>query len=115
VTNIDTSDTAQSTEDANVDMDVATEGTAIVRADGAEARPHDAGADPWQALAQVGAQFVAALAAANNPDAPAHPWIERDPTTGVQSLKMPLPPPETARQLANALSALADGLRGRIG
>ena len=114
VTNIDTSDTAQSTEDANVDMDVATEGTAIVRADGAEAPPRDAGADPWQALAQVGAQFVAALAAANNPDAPAHPWIERDPITGVRSLKMPLPPPETARQLANALSALADGLRGRI-
>jgi superfamily II DNA or RNA helicase len=114
VTNIDTSDTAQSTEDANVDMDVGTEGTAIVRADGAEAPPRDAGADPWQALAQVGAQFVAALAAANNPDAPAHPWIERDPITGVRSLKMPLPPPETARQLANALSALADGLRGRI-
>ncbi|MGA8156295.1 MAG: DEAD/DEAH box helicase, partial [Rhodoplanes sp.] len=89
VTNIDTSDTAQSTEDANVDMDVATEGTAIVRADGAEAPPRDAGADPWQALAQVGAQFVAALAAANNPDAPAHPWIERDPITGVRSLKMP--------------------------
>jgi len=114
VTNIDTSDTPQSTEDAKVDMDVATEGTAIVRADGAEARPRDAGADPWQALAQVGAQFVGALAAANSPDAPAHPWIERDPITGVRSLKMPLPPPETARQLANALSALADGLRGRI-
>jgi hypothetical protein len=44
----------------------------------------------------------------------AHPWIERDPTTGAQHLKMPLPPPETARQLANALSALADGLRGRV-
>ena len=114
VTNIVTSDSAQSTEDANVDMDVGTEGTAIVRADGAEAPPLDAGADPWQALAQVGAQFVAALAAANNPDSPAHPWIERDPITGVRSLKMPLPSPETARQLANALSALADGLRGRI-
>jgi hypothetical protein len=64
-------------------------------------------------LAQVGAQFVAALAAASDSKAPAHPWIERDPATGVQSLKMPLPPPETARQLADALSALADGLRGR--
>jgi hypothetical protein len=32
----------------------------------------------------------------------------------LQNLKMPLPPPETARQLANALSMLADGLRGRI-
>jgi SNF2 family DNA or RNA helicase len=104
VTNIVTADTTQSTEDANVDMDV-----------GTEAPPHDTGADPWQALAQLGAQFVAALAAANNPDAPAHPWIERDPTTSEQSLKVPLPPPEIARQLANALSALADGLRGRIG
>jgi hypothetical protein len=62
-------------------------------------------------LAQVGAQLIAALGAANDPNAAAHPWIERDPTTGVQSLKLPLPPPETARQLANALSALADNLR----
>jgi len=27
---------------------------------------------------------------------------------------MPLPPPETARQLADALSALADSLRGKM-
>jgi hypothetical protein len=27
---------------------------------------------------------------------------------------MPLPPPETARQLADALSMLADSLRGKI-
>ena len=87
----------------------------LARTDGAEAPPRDAGADPWQALVQVGAQFVAALAAANDPNAPAHPWIERDPATGAQSLKMPLPPPETARQLANALSALADSLRGKNG
>jgi hypothetical protein len=110
VTNIVTVDAARFTEDANVDMDVATGASAIGRADGAEA-----GADPWQALAQLGAQFVAALAAANDPDAPAHPWIERDPATGAQSLKMPLPQPETARQLASALSALADSLRGNNG
>ena len=30
------------------------------------------------------------------PRRPAHPWIECDPATGVRSLKMPLPPPETA-------------------
>jgi hypothetical protein len=64
-------------------------------------------------LAQIGAQFIAALAAANDPDAPAHPWIERDPATGVQNLKMPLPSPETAKQLADALSVLADSLRAR--
>jgi len=51
---------------------------------------------------------------AGNPGAAAHPWIESDPTTGVQSLKVPLPSPETAMQLANALSALADSLRSRI-
>jgi superfamily II DNA or RNA helicase len=75
--------------------------------------PSDPGFNPWLALVQVGAQFVAALAAANDPNAPAHPWIECDRATGERSLKMPLPPPETARQLADAFSALADGLRGR--
>jgi superfamily II DNA or RNA helicase len=115
VTNIVTVDAAQFTEDANVDMGVGPGTSATGRADGAEAPPRGAGADPWQAMAQLGAQVVAALAAANDPDAPAHPWIERDPATGAQSLKMPLPQPETARQLANALSALADSLRGKNG
>jgi SNF2 family DNA or RNA helicase len=86
---------------------------AVAQADGAGASSRDESPNPWQALAQVGAQFIAALAAANDPGLPAHPWIERDPSTGAQSLKMPLPPKETARQLANALSALADSLRGR--
>jgi superfamily II DNA or RNA helicase len=86
---------------------------AIVRPDGARAPPREAGSDPWQALVQVGAQFIAALASAKDPDAPAHPWIEHDPATGTQSLKMPLPPPETARQLAMVLSALADNLLGK--
>jgi len=112
--NIVTADAAQSAEDAELDLDDGAGGTAIARADGAEAPPCDVGADPWQALAQVGAQFVAALAGANNPHAPAHRWIERDPTTGVQSLKMPLPPPETARRLADALSAFADSLRNAL-
>ncbi len=98
---------------ADGDADIDTGGVAIARAQTAGALPHDAASDPWQALLQIGAQFVAALAATNNPDAPAHPWIERDPTTGAQSLKMPLPPPETARRLANVLSSLADSLRGR--
>jgi hypothetical protein len=87
---------------------------AIARTKAAGAPPRGAGSDPWQALAQVGAQFVAALAAASDPDAAAHPWIERDPATGVQSLRIPLPPPETARQLVTVLSALADSLRGGI-
>jgi hypothetical protein len=60
----------------------------------------------------AGAEEPAALAAAKDPDAPAHPWIERDPATGAQSFKIPPPAPETGRQLANALSALADTLHG---
>jgi superfamily II DNA or RNA helicase len=100
---------AEAEQDASFDAGEA----AVGRVNG-DAAPRDRAPDPWQALVQVGTQFIAALAAANDPDAPAHPWIERDEMTGAQSLKMPLPPPETARRLADALSALADGLRGRI-
>jgi superfamily II DNA or RNA helicase len=109
-------DDAGSAEKINADRNI--RAGEIAQTDGFGALPGDTAADPWQALVQVGAQLVAALAAANDPKADpkaaAHPWIERDPATGAQSLKMPLPPPETARQLANALSALADGLRGKI-
>jgi len=87
---------------------------AAARTGGSAAPPRDTGPDPWQALVQVGAQLIAALAAASNPHAAEHPWIERDPATGAQNLKIPLPEPEIARQLADALSALAHGLRGKI-
>jgi hypothetical protein len=83
----------------------------IAEVEGGGASPRDAGPDPWQALMQVGSRFMAALVAANDPHAPAHPWLEQDPATSVQNLEMPLPSPETARQLANTLSALADSLR----
>ncbi len=114
VRNIATVDDAGSREDINLDVNDGAGETAVAHADGAGASSRDAGPDPWQALAQVGAQFLAALAAAHDPSAPAHPWIERDPASGAQNLKMPLPPPETVRQLANALSTLGDTLRGRI-
>ena len=114
VTNIVLADGGGAARDIDMNVDVDARGTAITRAEAAGAPPRDTGSDPWQALAQVGAQFVAALAAANNPNAAAHPWIERDPATGAQSLKMPLPPPETARQLAKVLSALAESLLGRV-
>ena len=68
-------------------------------------------ADPWQAIAQVGGQLVAALASAHNPEAPAHPWVERDEQTGNSHLKIPVPPPETTRQLADTFAALAEMLR----
>jgi hypothetical protein len=82
--------------------------------DTAAAAPRSAGpnGDFWQSLVQVGSQLITAMAAANQTDARAHPWIERDPVTGMQNLKMPLPPPEIASQLADALSLLADNLRG---
>jgi superfamily II DNA or RNA helicase len=109
-----TANYAGSVDDVNEDVNIGAGEMAIARTGGSGASPRDTGPDPWQALVQVGAQFIAALAAANDPNAPTHPWIARDPATGVQNLKMPLPAPETARQLANALSALADSLRGKI-
>jgi Helicase conserved C-terminal domain len=114
VRNIVAADNAGSAEDVNADMNAAAGTTAVAPTEGAGVSPRGDGSDPWQALAQIGAQLIGALVAANDPDAPAHPWIERDPVSGAQSLKMPLPPPETARQIANALSALADGLRGKM-
>jgi hypothetical protein len=73
----------------------------------------DAPPDPWQVLLQMGVQFVGALAASNGSDPVTHSWIERDPHTGKQNLKLPLPSPEMARQLADVLSAVAVSLRGR--
>jgi superfamily II DNA or RNA helicase len=96
------------TEERSADAALGANPAAVAPSSGIEAPPRNHIADPWQALAQVGAQLVAALGAANDADAPAHPWVERDPVTGTQSLKLPLPPPEVAKQLATALSALAN-------
>jgi ERCC4-related helicase len=113
VTNIVAAADAESVADVNADVDIGAGEIANARTNGPGPSPRDTDSEPWQALVQVGAQFIAALAAANDPGAAAHPWIERDPATGVQNIKMPLPPPETARQIANVLSALADSLRSR--
>jgi ERCC4-related helicase len=114
VSNIVTAGDTAFGNDADANVDIGADEMAVARADRAETPPHDPAPDPWRALAEVGAQFIAALAAANDPGAPAHPWIQRDPATGAQSLNMPLPAPETARQIANTLSALADSLRGKV-
>lgn len=66
--------------------------------------------DPWRALAQAGAALLAALAAPD--DSRAHPWVERDANTGVKTLRVPLPPPEVMKPLADALVSWVDGLRG---
>jgi hypothetical protein len=39
-----------------------------------------------------------------------HPWIERDPVSGARSLR--LPPPQTARRLADFLLVIVDSRRG---
>jgi superfamily II DNA or RNA helicase len=78
----------------------------------ADIAPLDTSTDPWAVLLQVGAQLVSALTATDNASTAPHPWIERDAATGARRLKVPLPPPETARRLADTLSAIADSLRG---
>src|SRR5216683_539170 len=112
VGNIATADHAVSVEDQNTEENTGAGEMVTARTEGDGAPAPGAYPDLWQTLVQVSAQFVGALAAANNPSAPAHPWIERDPATGARNLKIPLPPPETARQLADALSAFANNLRG---
>jgi hypothetical protein len=72
----------------------------------------DAAADPWHAVLQVAAGLVSALAAADDSASSAHPWIERDPASGARSLKVPLPPPETAKKIADTLLLLSQALRG---
>jgi hypothetical protein len=72
----------------------------------------DASSDPWQTLVQMGTQFIGAIAAANGSNSAAHPWIERDPATGSQNLRIPLPAPEALSRLADVFSALATTLRG---
>ncbi len=69
-------------------------------------------ADPWGALLQFGSQLVSALTATDD-GRTTHPWIERDPVTGSHSLRVPLPPPETAKRIADALSLFADTLRSK--
>lgn len=71
-----------------------------------------ASVDPWAALLQVGSQLLSALAGPSPPSGASHPWIERDPKTGAGTLKIPLPSPDTAQRLADALSGLAGLLRG---
>ncbi|MBI5619193.1 MAG: DEAD/DEAH box helicase [Gammaproteobacteria bacterium] len=98
-------------DESAVAAEMASAADTSVRAGGAPAL-HDAAVDPWAVLLQAGAQLASALSAAGDPEAPSHPWLERDPATGARSLRLPLPPPETTRQLAEALSVIADSLRG---
>src|SRR5665213_403254 len=59
--NISVAGDAGSAEESTADVDID-----VARPEGAAALSRDRGPDPWQALAQVGAQLVAALAAASD-------------------------------------------------
>src|SRR5487761_2179112 len=61
VRNVATADDTGSVEDVNADVNIGAGETASARIDGAGAPPRDTGSDPWQALVQVGEQFIAAL------------------------------------------------------
>jgi len=74
--------------------------------------PRQTSSDPWTALLQVGSQLVSALVSPDRASGAPLPWIERDPATGAHNLKIPLPPPDVARKLADALSGIAGMLRG---
>ena len=69
--------------------------------------------DPWAALANLGGLLASALNVAKDPSGTSdHPWIERDPASGRQHLKLPLPSPDTAEKLSDALALLAEAFRG---
>ncbi|MGX1322147.1 superfamily II DNA or RNA helicase [Bradyrhizobium sp. USDA 377] len=85
---------------------------ALVQAGEATMGSRDVSSDPWQTLVQMGTQLIGAIAAANGSGSAAHPWLERDPVNGSQSLRIPLPSQETASRLGDLLSELARTLRG---
>ena len=73
--------------------------------------------DPWASLVDAGLKLVETLANRHCADAdpsvaPAQ-WIERDPRTGREYLKLPMPEPETVQRLAQALGGLLAGLSRR--
>jgi superfamily II DNA or RNA helicase len=80
----------------------------------AAAQPEQPAADPWAPLVDGGLALVQDLirnhaALPGGVDAA----IERDPATGRDVLKIPLPQPQTLRRLADALADLLARLRGQ--
>ncbi len=73
--------------------------------------PPPAQPDPWSGLLKVGADLLSALTSPDAGTAPAHPWVERDPASGARHLKVPMPSPQTAGRLADALAAISAALR----
>ena len=74
--------------------------------------PALAAADPWAPLIDVGLQLMDALVRRHaDPSGPPSAWIERDPQTGRDVLRLPMPEPQTVQRLADALGGLLVGLR----
>jgi superfamily II DNA or RNA helicase len=73
--------------------------------------------DPWASLVDAGLKLVETLAnrhcADGDPSVAPAQWIERDPRTGREYLKLPMPEPETVQRLAQALGGLLAGLSRR--
>jgi hypothetical protein len=68
--------------------------------------------DPWAALLDAGLELVEALARRGGADSgELLATIERDPRTGRDVLRLPLPQPQTVQRLADALGGLLAGLR----
>ncbi len=71
--------------------------------------------DPWATLIDAGLKFVETLAAVrplgDSGPSVTPPWIETDAQTGKSYVKLPVPEPETAQRLAEALTGLLAGLR----
>jgi hypothetical protein len=66
-----------------------------------------AASDPWAAILEAGAALLQGLASSRSPSASGHAvppiQIERDPTTGQASLRLPLPDAAVLQKLAKAL------------
>jgi hypothetical protein len=76
----------------------------------AEPEQRQAAPDPWSGLLQFGTALASALSEPGDGPAAAHPWVVRDDATGQRSLKLPLPPPETAKRLADVLATISNVL-----
>ncbi|MGI9335157.1 MAG: DEAD/DEAH box helicase [Gammaproteobacteria bacterium] len=67
------------------------------------------GANPWQPLLEVGLEVLSQLANPSESDADAPAFavrVERDADSGQSYVRLPVPEPETVRQLASALGRL---------
>jgi hypothetical protein len=109
---------ADSDVEANLDVAVVAQEPSAVPAEAAatpaehpapnaDAQPHteaNAAADPWAAMLEAGAALLQGMAAARGPggSVAAPMAIERDPVTGLASIRLPLPDPTVLQRLAKA-------------